>query len=234
MANLRIVELENKSRKGSYVYVWSPGLRGRYYKWNGEPLDIYKLHYENRYERKRGKKGNYTSIGRLKKEFAGESFGKGFSSAKRYLKKIGSRPSLESNLKKGMSSVIIPDMHTTLSKEQLDAYKQKLMEPFVLDKNLLKVICEDGNMAKFQSRLAYELILTDSKGVELARGKMFNATPDTVKNRLTKNLFKGELVTDKSPRIVYDKLNIVGFRNIQILKEGYAYSFKIIMSYRKQ
>jgi hypothetical protein len=61
MVNVKILQLNNKSRKGTYVYVKLPKAKGSYYKFDENvPIDAYVEYYKDRNNTRRKVKGTIT------------------------------------------------------------------------------------------------------------------------------------------------------------------------------
>lgn len=56
---LKIKELNNTSRKGTYIYIKTPQQRASYYKYDeNAPFDYYIKHYQEKNQRQEPKKGS--------------------------------------------------------------------------------------------------------------------------------------------------------------------------------
>lgn len=154
--SIKIVDLNNKSRKGTYIYIRDPKTgKSGYYKYDGTTfIDAYVDYFvENR---KLAKKAKFKRIN--KRKFI-KSIGEIMEDkASKYTKKFVKRYKLRTKkykkigklFRKGAIQVAYP--FTKIERDKKNVYKQ-LLEPLVLDKGLLRIIIK--NAKKFKFRLYY-------------------------------------------------------------------------------
>lgn len=147
---IQVVELDNKSRKGKYIYVKVPKQKARYYKQKeGISVDNYLKAYE----------------GKLRVKKKGVVEYKGKSPADLYVERIKSRPRIDSLISKGISDKAeIPNLLNADRKVVREAYKT-MLRPLVRDEKLLDILAMDENVEKFKYRIqtTIQLIGRDDK-----------------------------------------------------------------------
>lgn len=217
--NIRLVNLNNKSRKGTYVYAKAKGQRGQYYKWDEDAvIDAYKQYYKDKYIAKKQKgtikeyKEGYT------KKYRGEKTPRTRPTrqAEQYLRKIKRTPTINQAIKRGITTSNIPDA-LRATQAQIKQAKKDILKNLVADPELLELLTLPENMNKLKHRLEYRVEFKDQQGKTLATVGTFNKTPEEVVNELKKTIVEGEEIDHtKTPTLArkleqlktYTKLNI--------------------------
>lgn len=234
---IRKVILNNKSRKGEYYYLKEGGKRGAYYKAIPKLKETYKQYYVDRYINKKPIKlkerirGQIIAIDILKgaKELREQQW----RGVKSYLKEIKRRPHIQKAIKAGMTKVEIQDIHQ-ITPKQLFQHKKKLLEPLVLDKQLLKILAKEENFKKIKHRLEYGFEVYDKNGRLLTHTKKFNEAPGEALKQARRIFYTGAFVKlQGTPDDVGEKLKYYGFKTRTRVGEGYVKKVKVIIVFRK-
>lgn len=187
---VKIIELNNKSRKGTYIYVKTKGKPSRYYKYKGIPIDIYHNYYEERY-----KKGKPTkNIRKYEKEHLDKTYKVGKQTqqkAKTYVKKISKRPTINQAIEKGITQVTINNIHSATQKTINNKIKT-LLQDLVLDKKLLELITKPENIKKIKHRFQYKAIIKNTDNKTITVMDKFNMTPNEAINEVKNKTKIGE------------------------------------------
>ena len=191
--NIKIVNLNNKSRKGLYVYVKAKNKPSRYYKFNNKQgqIDATKNYYIDKYIKKINKK-NIDTYNNYKKAYNEKIKGikpykrkRVYRQAEQYISKIKKRGSIESNIKKGIKDSVIKDI-VTAKTEDITKAKKELLKDLVLDKDLLNLLISNENFNKLKNRMEYRLKAIDKYGNILIRAQAHGKTINQVQQELRK------------------------------------------------
>lgn len=216
--NIKIVELNNKSRKGTHIYIKQKGKPARYYKYDGGTIDPYKLYYED--TNKKTKKGTLKTYKnrQIKKTKKGK-----WTLAKPL--------TIGKTIKKGIKKTTIKDLHNTARPQEEKKIKQ-LLKPLVYDTDILKIITEEENMKKLVTRYEYRANLIGTHGQTLATvTHMGRKTPRTVYKELKELLKRGTTIKPNYPQIA-NLLKNQGYRYNPI-DEGELARIDITTIFRK-
>lgn len=214
--NIRLVELKNKSRLGTYVYIKAEGERGRYYKYNQfTKIDKLKEYYKNRFLKKQEKK-------------------QAKEKADKYVEKIKKQPDINKLIKKGIStSTIINGLKAT--RKEIDNAKKELLHELVIDKGILETLTKEENLKKIKKRLEYRLTFKDKNGDTIGTAGTFNKTPEQVIRELKKITKTEELIATKGRygTEIGEKLENAQYTKYNHLKDGNLKTVKIQIIFRK-
>lgn len=232
-----IRDLNNKSRKGRYVYIKIGNNRGSYYKYDENiPIDAYVNYYKDKYI----KKVKTTSVRRYTKAYAGKLEGVRFKKrtrpirqAEQYIQKLKrTRPQLHEALKTGITTTKIKDIRTATD-NMIQHAKKQLMRPIVLDTQLLDIITTRENMKKLQERIEYRLQFIDKKGNILASDSKIGPDPDKITHQLKEIIKPMEEITKDTYSNLKKKLEELGFENWRLYKAGKVWRTEMTMIFRK-
>jgi aspartate carbamoyltransferase regulatory subunit len=166
MATIKLVELNNKSRKGIYVYIREKGKHGRYYKYRGMEGEIREY----------------------KKQFRSKAKGtKKRLTVQKYLKKTKRQIPIKASLNSGVTTAKIKDILKS-SQRELHEKKKELIRPLIKDKKILNIMATEENFSKLRTRLEYSVIGTDEKGKKVFTANVWNKTPQEVQQMARKQL----------------------------------------------
>jgi hypothetical protein len=240
MVNVKILQLNNKSRKGTYVYIKGEKKQpSRYYKFDDDtPIDAYVEFYKDRYTKQRKVKGTvyeykkaYSQTEKPKRK-KGVRKSKLMSQADRYKKKISKRPSVQGAIKKGIGEAEILNPHKSENQDIIRA-KRKLLEKLVLDDDLLDLVISQENFKKIKSRVEYRVTFKDKEGDIIGTASLFNKNPEEAVERIKKATKIGELMSDDSKSQSMQKLKFHNFVNINIKKSAKLGRAEIKLIFRK-
>lgn len=224
--NVRFAELNNKSRKGEYIYLKFKGKPSRSYKYKGEPLDIFVNYYKKRYVDNRpiGSFKKYKGY-ILNKETKHKPKEKEYRSAIMYLRKLKKEGRLiEQEIRKGITETTIKDGLTAQTSDIKKAYEE-LFTPLVLDKDLLKLLITEENIKKLKNRFKIEGQLLSVNNSQIGNVRKMNMTIEEAIRELKEQIKideyidKDEYINNNSPLgRLKQKEWIVGFRETGTLK----------------
>lgn len=233
---INIVTLNNKSRKGIYLYVkGEKGTPARYYKFTNDKaqIDATKQYYVDKYVKKK-------SIGTYKnyqKAYSDKAQGikpkqrtKAHRQAEQYISKIKKRGSIASNIKRGVQSSTIQNILSSKT-EDLTKIKKELLEDLVLDKDLLNLLITDENFNKLKNRLEYTILAKDRSGSTLIEASVHGKTLNEVKNEIQKALNNNMEVSKTKYRFL-DYLKKLGWEG-ERKKDGVINNVQLTVVFRK-
>lgn len=172
---IQLVELDNKSRKGKYIYIKVPRQKARYYKkQEGVSVDNYIKAYEGKI--------------RVKKKGVVEYKGK--KPADVYVEKVKSRPRIDSLISKGISeNAEIGDLKNADRATVRKAYKD-MLRPLVKDEKLLDILALEENVEKFKYRIQTKITIVGLDGKIKLTFSGFNKSIDNIFNDFGKIINK--------------------------------------------
>ena len=236
MVNVKIKRLNNKSRKGLYIYIKQKGKRGAYYKYKGdEVVDAYRQYYVDRYVKKKpkGSLGQYIKGYKLRVEGRRVKRTAITRQADRYIAKIKKkRPELMKAIGKGIRKAVIRDVRNAGNK-QIRSAKLKIMNGLVLDSGLIELILQNENMKKLKDRFDYQVLMIGKGGEQLAETFIHGKTIEDVVMDLKKLIKKGEKIEDHSGNSVVRKLEINKYAKPRVSKEGRIFRTDMVITFRK-
>lgn len=207
---LRKTELNNKARKGSYIYVkLKKGIRGRYFR-----------------EEEGLQPEDYLTVAQGKIEYKRGGIKKLLERPENFEKAIKRRKTVETLLKKGYSETHIKNA-LTISPHKMKESLKELLKERVKDDWLINILTQDDNIRKYKKRLGYDITLKGNEGQEIAVLSHFGKkTPnDVVKD--VKIMIKGQ---GKEQIEVTDYTSANGTQGSDLSKlaksKGYSYSPK--------
>lgn len=235
---IKLRELQNKSRKGTYLYIKIGKRRGNYYKYKGhEFVDAYVNYYKDRYIKK---KTSARSVNTYIKAYEEKVKGikpkhriRPHRQAERYLTTLKKRrPTLHKAIREGITQVKITDVRTA-SPKVIDVAKKKLLRPLVLDQELLEIISTEENMKKMKERFEYRLEFLDKKGQILATDSKIAPHPEEIIRKLQEKIAPmEEVLKDATPQL-QRKLQQLGFENWNWHKDGKVWKTEMTIIFRK-
>lgn len=142
-------KLNNKGRKGIYIYIKDKGKPGRYYK-KREGLDItnYVAFYEGGV---RYKKAGVTNIDNIDR-------------TKAFRKKLKKYPKIDNFIKKGETSTK-ESLVKNIDRAKVKRIYKEMLKPLVNDEEILDLLSDESNINKLKHRIeAYITIGNEEKG----------------------------------------------------------------------
>jgi len=195
----QLKDMNNKSRKGLYIYAKSVGYPGRYYKYKpGIPESTYITRYKpvtTRYKPKTYKKKT--------------KYKKRAKVIKPKKKKITSKQ-IKKLLTTGYGTALIRNLFTTGDTEIQHATEALLSKVFP-DKKILKKATKQEFLENNKQRFEYNITLQDRHGNTIAQGNTYSKTPRKVIQELKETIKQGQTLGDN-----YRQLNkILSTMNIE-------------------
>ena len=158
---IRKKELNNKSRKGEYVYIKHGKKRASYYKIKDIPLESNIDYYVSLYQGNIGKgvKGKSDRQKQLRQQITSEDILKKAKVQKRAIDKI---------IGKGIWSTQISSAFNKSPQEIKETYKELLFKAILSrDKQTLDLLIQDENIQKLKNRFEFKINILDSNGKNL-------------------------------------------------------------------
>lgn len=218
MKVVKIKELNNKSRKGLYVYIKNEGNVGRYYKIDSpmENLKPYEVHYNKKYMKKESSK-----LGEIKKYYQDKK------PIAEHKTKYGRR-SIKSVFKKGISKIKISDVHR-IDNITVNKKNKELLSKIVKDQDILNILIQNENLNKLKFRFNHILSFKDEDGKIIGQdtiiGKM---TLNEIIAIIQNNVMKGEVIEGSQGwKRINDRINT----NIKDGKEGTIENVEVITTF---
>lgn len=176
--NIKIVNLDNKTRKGKYIYIKERKGKARYYKHTeGISLD----NYLNAFR------------GKLKVKKKGVVEYKGKKPAEIYVKKIRRQKTLDSLIGKGISEkTTVSDLLKVDRAGIRIAYKQ-MLKPLVKDEKLLDILALNENVEKYKYRIESRVSVISADGKILMEFMAHNKSIDNTITDFGKIKEKGDV-----------------------------------------
>lgn len=230
-----IKELNNKSRKGLYIYIRAQGKRGSYLKYDpAVPIDVYIDYYNDTIvNRRKNPLRNRTKAWKpeksykpLKPKLHAER------RIQRYLKKIKKRGTIDQTIKRGITDAYI--YNTKAQTSELNTVKRKLLGPLVMDKEHLELLITHENFKKLKHRYEYHISFKGDGNKELARSYEHNQTPEEVLQKLNKVRERSNFVTDDYNSAFMKRIEFFKLNKPVVLASGQLKSITIRMVFRKR
>lgn len=234
---IRKRRLNNKSRKGDYVYVKKPGKRGAYYKLGNVPLegniDYYVSLYEGNYGK--GLKGRLSRQKKIQQELIlGDQRSASQITHEEIIKKARKeKKAIDKLMGKGIWSTQITSASSKSPQEIKEVYKDLLFKAILSrDDQTLDLLSQHENIQKLKSRFEFKINIFDSGGRELVYLEKFGGKDlSEVIFDMKKFFGRGRRVTDYSPTHL-SEIRKQGY-NYFHKTNGVAYSFDIRLIMRK-
>ena len=207
MVDIHIVNLNNKSRKGLYIYVKHKGKPTRYYRFTGgqAQIDATVKYYEDRYLKKGSTKSSYYQYRRAYQEkvtgVKSVKRGRVQRQAEQYLAQVRKRGGIQKQFTKGVGSGVVEDI-LNASKKDIQRAKEDTISSLVLDKKLLGLLTNDQNFNKLKNRLDYKITAVDSSGNTLIEASVHGKDVQDVQNTVKRAFFGNSYVSKQKYRML--------------------------------
>lgn len=201
--NVQIKEYNNKSRKGTYIYIKEKGKPPKIWKYyEGTAIDGYVERY----------------IKPQKKESYKPKKGKKRLTPKEYYEKVSKRPSISKILKKGETEVQIHDITKWNRLKEID-HRRKLLGRLIADKQIKEIMTQDINFSKLINRLEHKIFVMDTNNQEIMRFSIMGRPTNKVIYELQKTLKKGMRIRDEGSAGITGRLEHMGYKYFKWNKE---------------
>lgn len=173
----KVTKLNNKSRKGWYVYIREEGKPGRYYKLNtpSEDKNKYVKYYKKRYVKKQK-----VDFRKMKKKYSTKKRKKG--------------KSMKKSLKKAIGRVRVKDVHRITNKE-VNEKNRKLLSKSVNDEQIMKIMIQEENLQKMKMRFNHQLKIYNDLGKVMATDVIIGQnTLREIIAKIRSAIMKGEVI----------------------------------------
>ena len=216
---IKKVKLDNKSRKGNYVYIRKDGKRGSYYKLQKgmslkDNLNDYLMAYD----------------GKVRSKKSGISKDK---PAKLYKKVLRDTPLIETLIKKGIWTTHLKNA-SNMTPLQVKASYKELLKRAVLsnDDETLDLLIQDSNIQKLKHRFEFRISILDKEDNVLVR--LNHVGKKDIEEVLSdmKSVFVDKNITGKSPDFTQTESNKKGYMYSHV-SQGKAVNFQVSVLMRK-
>lgn len=201
-AKYDIVHLNNKSRKGTYLYVKAKGKPSRYYKYTGDTAELEALvnYYDDRFIKNKTKGSSIQYKKAYKERITKSKIPTKLQTpihkqAQRYVAKIRKQGSLNKLVGKGITETKINNI-LNAGQTKLRKAKTELLKELVLDQTILDALIKEENMKKMKYRMEHRIKVQDKYGNTILEAKKFNITLDKIQKEIKKTLTVGETVQE--------------------------------------
>lgn len=186
----KIVLLNNKTRKGQYVYIKEPKKPARYYKYIPSiSINEYKEYYMAKKDKTK------IAINPKRKKH----------------KKIQQKTyNLNKSIGSGINKVYIKNIKEQNNYKIKKAYKD-LLNPLVADKEILQIITQDTNINKIKHRFEYKVWYINDKGDKIGIANKIGTTIKEIQKD-HKKIIKGESITDGSLGKIRELMKKKGYK----------------------
>lgn len=230
-------ELENKTRKGTYIKIKHKNKPIRYYKYYGEEgqIEATLKYYEDKYIKKRKKTASYQTYTKAYKEkYTGtkpKKRTKQHRQAEQYIAKQKKQGTIFSKIKKGESYAFIKDLERSGNTETKQA-KTKLLKNRILDKQILNIMITDQNFDKLKNRLDYEITVKDKNGKILMKANTHGKTLNEIKTDITRTIPRGTKIEETGYQLENTGLSEKNW-STNITKTGTIHTTDLKINFRK-
>lgn len=228
---IKTVTLNNKSRKGQYIYIKIGKNKPAYYKDNNTlPSHIYLQHYRETYTKLPNKKQK-TTLQHKKKQWQKQQPKIPKTQITKILDQTKKQPKLQQQYKKGENKITknIDQLYTTQQRQQT---KQQLIKPLIKDKNMLNLLTQPQNFKQLQTRISYQTTIYGRNGKPIHKANFYNQDFDELITTLTK--LKGTTSDTTSYKSqLTQKLKFHGAQNIKELQKGTAQKITLTITLTK-
>lgn len=211
MTTLKVVELNNKSRKGNYVYVKEDNHPSRYYKYYGEAfLD----HYLDRYQATLNLKGTRKRI--RTKDFLIAATNRKSKEAKRLKTRYGRLIQSKRKIKDMMQRKVISETTTTPEEMYTNSNEvyRRLLKRAVLDDRLLHEVIKSAD--QWKEEITYTATIkgketTESMEEQFYRVKERSLTIDEFVSKYYPHLKRGATINPETTKEAMKRLRPIQY-----------------------
>lgn len=235
---IRTTEMNNKSRRGEYIYIKQRGKQGRYYKNVGGKIDAYLEYYKDSTNKRRKPKGRIKDYIREYEEERERKTKKPKlrRQANKYLKRLNKKvrraKPIESEFKKGIKSTTIKDLKQVDS-VRLRTKLKELFRTVVLDEKLLDILTQPSNLEKIKHRLEYKISMIGDKEETIAETVAYNKNPYNAISELKEISPDGQTIEKGTYKLETD-LDKAGYVKMAKHKEGKIKRTEVRITFIKQ
>lgn len=213
MVDISFKELNNKSRKGIYIYI-KDKTKSRYYKFDERKgLDFYTNYfYSNKKDRINYKKYEQKYLQSQKVPIKDKS---------KYT---------QNDISKGISTIKIKDVHN-INSNQLNKKIKELFSKVVKDKEILNLVIQESNIEKLKKRLSYRINIYSEEGKFMGDYIVSDfKTPNQIVNGIKQYTTKGT----KYENGYLNGLDQAGYKSNNSLNDGYVGRIELEVTFIKR
>lgn len=233
---IQIRNYNNTSRKGDYLYIKIKGKRAGIYKYTTTLIDPYIQYYKDHINNQtKGTIEDYKKVYETptkKQNKLHKKYKPLITQAQQYTQQIKKTKNIQQHLKKGITQTTIPNV-LTATQETINKAKQKLLEPLVLDKQILQIITTPQNFNKLQHRIEYKLNVKNEKEETLGTTNKFNDNPENIIHQTKQIIKKDESIKKSETSKIQRKLENNGWNKYEHKKDGYIETVSLTLIFRK-
>lgn len=202
----KIIKLNNRSRKGTYLYLNENGKRAYYKIKEGQPIEHKLKHFRTEYktttERRKGAQKKAPQI------------------------------EIEKQLRRSRKDAIINNIYE-IDGNGIKKKAEQMLSKAVKDKDILKVIATEQNVAKIRDRIEHKIELKDEQGRTLATANRIGVTPWEAIRQLKSEIKQGEKTGRGKTDEITNKLEGLAWKNARTTQMGTIHSIKMTITFRK-
>lgn len=241
---INIIELNNKSRKGTYLRIKERNKKTTtYYKYDpNTPIDYYIQYYkqQQKTENKR-KTPKITTHLNTYKETIQKEITKGkkdktiTTQAQKYLKKITKKyggKTIDKIIKKGIQDITLADAFKA-TPQTIYRANLNLISGLVLDKDIRNQMAQEENMKKISQRLEQRITLIGEKGKELWTFNKIGITTQQTVTEMQRIFRKSEEIKKTKGNTKIATLTANGYNKPEAKNEGKIQRIQITTILRK-
>lgn len=236
---IHLTNLNNKTRKGLYLYIKDNKKPARYYKTTTDQyIDPYIQYYKDKYTRKKTK-GTLTQYIQLYNQTitTTQRPKKIPPTLKRthtnYLKKLKKQGTINQQLHTGQQKQTIQNIYKTTDK-QIHQTTQQLLQPLVLDQQILNILNTEENLKKIKTRFFYNINFNGHNQRTLAKTTASNQTPKEIIQKL-KQIKNQKIDTTETPKNkqLNAFLTLNGIQPLEPQENGQITSIQLTITFTK-
>lgn len=229
----KLVNLNNKSRKGLYLYVKEKGRPARYYKYEGRKDETKVL--ENYYKRKYKQKKAVEHIRKYKEKRLTKKQSKvkvTVEKTKKQISKARKLGEIKDLIKKGVHIVKLDNPHKSTN-FQLATLRENIIKKCTTDKTVTKILSEEQNFNKLKNRLEFDIIGYNNEGDKTISATRYGTTLRQAINEIKRTMLIEQETREGFTDPLLDNLIAKGWKNGRTHKNDETVALRMNITIRK-
>lgn len=229
----KLINLNNKSRKGLYLYIKEKGQPARYYKYEGRNKEakILEGYYKRKYKQKKATEHvtQYKNKRLTKKK---DKVRITIQKTKKTIQKAKRKGEIKDLIKKGVHTETINNPHKTTNYQQAK-HRSNLIKKSVDDKSMVKILSEEQNFNKLKNRLEYEITGYSREGDKTITATRYGNTLRETITEIKKTMLTEQETREGFTDPLLDNLIAKGWKNARTLKNDETVALRMKITLRK-